>query len=110
MLEGGLMVIGKLEEFILMASLRAGPEALPSQIYLRVCEGQPKAAFGAVYTTLTRLEKKKLLAETSRVDDAGKKRRAFTITGTGRSALQEALQATASIGGYPVPGGVHAAT
>jgi DNA-binding PadR family transcriptional regulator len=98
------MVIGKLEELTLMAALRAGSEALPSEIYQRVQGGQKSAAFGAVYTTLTRLTVKGFLKETVRRDDAGRERRAFTISAGGRAALAEALQATAKIGGLSLGG------
>jgi hypothetical protein len=98
-------VIGKLEELTLLACLRAGAEALPSSIYERVLTGQKSAAFGAVYTTLTRLRDKKFLEEGAKVDGAGRERRTFTITGSGRSALAEALNAAATVGGFPTLGG-----
>lgn len=98
-------MIGKLEELTLLACLRAGEDALPSAIYERVLSGQKTAAFGAVYTTLTRLRDKKFLAEGAKVDSAGRDRRTFTITGTGRTALAEALNASAAVGGFPNLGG-----
>jgi len=97
-------MIGKLEELTLLACLRAGREALASEIYVRVAEGQTKAAFGAVYTTLTRLKDKKFVSETSIADNAGRSRRAFSITGQGKSALAEALEASAKIGGWAAEG------
>lgn len=97
-------MIGKLEELTLMACVRAGDEAVPSAIYERVLQGQESAAFGAVYTTLTRLAKKGMLAEGVRLE-AGRERRVFTITGAGRKALAEAVTAVAKVGGY-APGGL----
>lgn len=97
-------MIGKLEELTLLACLRAGREAVPSEIYARVIEGQKGAAFGAVYTTLSRLAAKRFLKETAIKDEAGRARRAFTINAAGRQALQEALDATQVIGQF-LPGG-----
>jgi predicted transcriptional regulator len=100
-----LTVIGKLEELTLLACLRAGNDALASAIYERVLSGQQNAAFGAVYTTLTRLTKKKLLDESAVKDGRGRERRGFTITGAGRRALAEALNASATVGGLSQAGG-----
>lgn len=99
-------MIGKLQELILMACVRAGPEALPSEIYERVSDGRPGAAFGAVYTTLGRMAGKAGLVEESvKVDEAGRERRAFTVTQRGRAELAAAVRATAVIGGYQIGGG-----
>ena len=97
-------MIGKLEELTLLACLRAGNDALASAVYERVVGGQPNAAFGAVYTTLTRLTKKKLLEESSIKDGRGRDRRGFSITGAGRRALAEALNASATVGGFSPAG------
>jgi len=97
-------MIGKLEELVLAASMRAGSEAVANDIYGYVLNGHPKIAFGAVYTTLTRLAKKKLVDETSITDDQGRQRRGFTINGGGRDALQEALEASAKVGGWKIGG------
>jgi len=92
-------MIGKLEELTLLACIRAGDDALPSAIYRRLLAGQKNAAFGAIYTTLGRMADKKLVAESTTIDDHGRERRTFTITGEGRTALQEALSASQKIAG-----------
>jgi hypothetical protein len=98
-------MIGKLEEIVLMACVRAGSDSIPSAIYERVLAGQKSAAFGAVYTTLGRMALKGLVEEGSR-DHGGRLRRTFTITGKGRASLDEAIQATARIGGFSIGGGL----
>lgn len=96
-------MIGKLEEIVLMALVRTGSDAVPSAVYERVTQGQKSAAFGAVYTTLGRMAAKGLVTEGVR-EVNGRERRTFTITGKGRAALDEALNATATIGGFKVGG------
>ncbi|PZQ56252.1 MAG: hypothetical protein DI555_06460 [Novosphingobium pentaromativorans] len=96
-------MIGKLEELTLLALIRSGADALASDVFARVIQGQSSAAFGAVYTTLTRLVTKGLVEETSVADDQGRKRRAFTISTGGRSALSEAISASAVVGGWETP-------
>lgn len=93
-------MIGKLEELTLLAVLRSGDNSLANDVYALVGRGQPGVAFGAVYTTLTRLVKKKLLTEMSVIDEKGRERRGFSITGSGSAALQEAINASASVGGW----------
>jgi DNA-binding PadR family transcriptional regulator len=98
-------MIGKLEELVLLGALRAGPSALASEVYERVLLGQPKASFGKVYTTLERLTVKGLLDEVARSDGKARARRGFTISGSGRMALADALDASAAVGGYSSNGG-----
>jgi len=99
-------VIGKLEELTLLAVMRAGEAALASEVYANVLKGHQTAAFGAVYTTLTRLAKKGLVEEVATTDDKRRQRRGFSISAGGRSALAEALEASASVGGWG-KGGVY---
>ena len=101
-------MIGKFEELTLMACLRVGQNGVPSDIYSRLLEGQHEVAFGAIYTTLNRLADKRLLDRGTLIDDAGRRRKTFTINGAGRAALSEAVNATAKIGGFSVPGGFDA--
>ena len=57
--------------------------------------------FSSLYTTLDRMAKKKLISESAQTD--GKERRMFTITGAGRQALHESLNATKVLGGFMLP-------
>lgn len=96
-------MIGKLEELTLLALARTRGDALANEVFSFVVQGQASAAFGAVYTTLTRLSRKGLVEETIVADEQGRKRRGFKITGGGRAALLEAITASASVGGWEVP-------
>lgn len=104
-------MLGKLEEWVLLASLQAGEDALPSEIYSRMEEakgGGKPPAFGAVYTTLGRMASKGLLSEASKTDSAGKKRRIFSVTGAGRRALIDSMDRIHSLGGFGLVGGAYA--
>lgn len=92
-------MLGKLEELTLLAVLRVGDHAVPSTVYERFRLAKRKDAFSSVYTTLGRLAAKGLLKEEV-VEENGRERRGFSITGTGKAALSDALNASAQIGGY----------
>lgn len=94
-------MIGKFEELALLALVRAGPDAYAAQVFKEMKNLESEPRFSALYTTLDRMTKKKLISESSKQDDSG--RRLFTITGAGRSALQESLNATKSLGGFAFP-------
>lgn len=95
-------MIGKLEETILLAVLRAGPNAVPSAVHDVMVDARapsaPEPAFGAVYTTLNRMAAKKMLTVGSTVDSKGRERRTFTITASGRAALDESLHTIRVLG------------
>jgi len=97
---GRIIVIGKFEELALLALVRAGPNAYAAQVFKEM-KALENVRFSALYTTLDRMAKKKLVSEAAQPDDAG--RRLFTITGAGRLALKEALSATKDLGGFALP-------
>jgi hypothetical protein len=96
-------MIGKLEETILLAALRAGANAVPSRIYDWVVSttppGEKAPAFGAVYTTIGRMADKKMLSEGKMVDEHGRDRRTFTVAAAGQSALDLSLRRSDSLRG-----------
>ncbi|CAD7336024.1 hypothetical protein FIM10_03970 [Sphingomonadales bacterium 56] len=103
-------MIGKFEESVLLAVMQAGEQALPSEIHARlegVSGGKPPA-FGAVYTTLGRMAAKGLVEEATKLDEAQRKRRCFTISGAGRRALTESMQQIRALGGFALAGGGYA--
>jgi DNA-binding PadR family transcriptional regulator len=88
-------MIGKFEELTLLALLRAGPDAHAAKVYGAMQEKLDKVPnFAALYTALDRMAKKKLVKERQSSADAGRPKRLFTITGEGRRALDEAVNAT----------------
>lgn len=103
-------MIGKLEEIVLLACLRAGQDALPSVVFEIVHNAAPKplASFASVYTTMGRLAKKGLLRESEISDAQGRSRRSFSVTGSGQQALRDALNATRDLGGFVWTGGAYA--
>jgi DNA-binding PadR family transcriptional regulator len=99
-------MLGKLEIEVLLASIQAGEGALPSEIYARIeASGGKSPAFGAVYTTLTRMVAKGLLSEKSKLDSAGRTRRAFTPTPAGKHAINDSMNRFRNLGGYALAGG-----
>lgn len=102
-------MIGKLEELVLLGCMKVGKDALPSAVYAVMSSGKKElASFASIYTTLGRLSKRGLLSENEITDGQGRQRRAFTVTGVGQAALAEAVNATHSLGGFGLPGGVYA--
>lgn len=89
-------MIGKFEENCLLALIRSGPASTPAQIHEVLCDhaGQ-EFQFGAVYTTLDRMEAKGWVKAEARTQRSGaRKRRYFTITGNGQDALSRSLKGT----------------
>jgi DNA-binding PadR family transcriptional regulator len=96
-------MIGKFEELTLLALIRAGSDSHAAKVFNALEETLPKAPqFAALYTALDRLAKKGMVSET-KDDNDPRGKRLFTITGAGRLALAEAVQASAAVGGYHVP-------
>lgn len=97
-------MIGKFEELTLLALIRAGPRSNAAKVY-NVFEENLQSApqFAALYTALDRLAKKRLISEDSD-DSTGRKMRRFTITGEGRKAVDESVNATRAIGGFAAAG------
>ena len=102
-------MIGKFEEIVLLATLKAGANAVPSTIYEHIVattpDGQRAPAFGAVYTTLNRMAEKKMLILGAMVDEKGRDRRTFTVSASGKSELRAGVQQTFSLGGLAWAGG-----
>jgi DNA-binding PadR family transcriptional regulator len=93
--------LAKLQECVLLASVQAGQRAMATAIYDRIADAHGPThtpAFGAIYTTITRLAAKGLLKEETGKDEAGRPRRLFSITAEGRSALQRSAQTMIALG------------
>lgn len=97
---GSYKVIGKFEELTLFALVKAGAQSHAAKVYevLEATQAKPPA-FAALYTALDRMTKKGLVSETKDERDPRAKR-LFTITGEGRRALDEAVNATRAINAY----------
>ncbi len=84
--------LGELEQLVLLATLRLGPDARAAGVRQELAEqGGRRVARGAVYITLDRLVKKGYLR--SRLGDpsperGGRPQRFFAITDKGKAALR----------------------
>ena len=93
-------MIGKFEELTLLALIRAGPESNAAKVYNVFEENLAEAPqFAALYTALDRMAKKGLVSE-SRSSSDPRNKRLFSITGEGRTALLEAVDASRRVGAF----------
>jgi PadR family transcriptional regulator, regulatory protein PadR len=109
-------VLPKLEEMILLAVLKHGPDTTAGVVQAALSDVTGREqAFGGVFTTLDRLAEKKFVRWKKGVSDerrGGRAPRLYTITGTGRTALVASLRATQELAhgldGMPLPAGAKA--
>jgi PadR family transcriptional regulator PadR len=108
-------VLPKLEELVLLAILKHGPEATAGDVQAALSEAVGREqSFGSIFTTMDRLTAKKFVKWRKGVSDerrGGRAPRLYTITGTGQATLFASLRATQSLvdgralGGVPIPAG-----
>jgi DNA-binding PadR family transcriptional regulator len=92
---GSKRMIGKFEELTLLALMKAGPDSHAAKVYAAMEEKLSKVPnFAALYTALDRMAKKRLVKERQSSGKEGRAKRLFTITGEGRLALDEAVNAS----------------
>jgi PadR family transcriptional regulator, regulatory protein PadR len=97
----GLDALGPLEQSVLYAILRLGDDAYGVTIRREIADQTGKdASFGAIYTTLERLEKKGFIR--SRMGEAtaargGRAKKYFEVTGAGEAALNNTEKAIAAM-------------
>jgi PadR family transcriptional regulator PadR len=91
-------MLPKLEEMILLALLKQGPDTTAGTVQAMLAEATGREqAFGAIFTTLDRLSEKKFVKWKKGLPDerrGGRAPRLYTITGTGRTELGASLRAT----------------
>ena len=89
--------LGELEQLVLLAIARLGDDAYGVTVRKEIAARTRRSlAFGSIYTTLTRLEEKGLVA--SHLGDptperGGRRKKHFVISAAGRRALQRSLNA-----------------
>jgi DNA-binding PadR family transcriptional regulator len=108
-------VLPKLEEMILLAILKHGPDTTAGDVQAALSEAlETEQAFGSIFTTLERLSAKKFVKWRKGLPDArrgGRAPRLYTITAAGQATLIASLRATRSLargtrlGDVPVPDG-----
>jgi PadR family transcriptional regulator, regulatory protein PadR len=109
------VMLPKLEEMILLALLKQGPDTTTGEVQAMLSQATGREqAFGGIFTTLDRLTEKKFVKWKKGLPDqrrGGRAPRLYTITGTGRAALVSSLRATqilangTAVGVAPVPAG-----
>jgi PadR family transcriptional regulator, regulatory protein PadR len=94
-------LLPKLEEMILLAVLKHGPDATAGRVQAVLSEAaRREQSFGSVFTTLDRLTAKKLVKWHKGQPDperGGRAPRLYTVTGAGQSTLIASLRATNSL-------------
>lgn len=93
--------LGDFEQLVLLAVLRLGPEAYGAAIIREIEERTGRdVAVGAMYTTLERLARKRLVE--ARVGEptaarGGRRKKHYAVTTPGKRALGEAYRALAAM-------------
>ena len=100
------VVLGDLEQLVLLAVLRLNDGAYAVPVRAEICERAGRdVSRGAIQVTLDRLERKGLLRSRlggPTAERGGKAKRMFTMTAAGSNALQAALDGTrAMLDGLP---------
>jgi PadR family transcriptional regulator PadR len=82
------VLLGSLEEQVLLAVVRTGEDAYGMNVRRELAEVTGRdVAIGAVYATLDRLEAKGLAGSSRAVSAEGASRRIFAVTGLGARSL-----------------------
>jgi PadR family transcriptional regulator len=107
-------MLAKLEEMILFAVYRHGPEATAADVQAALSEAIGKEqAFGSVFTTLERLGAKKMVRWKKGEPEkrrGGRAPRLYEITASGEHALRATLQASRALVGGEAFGRLAGAT
>ena len=93
-------MLGKLEEITMLGVVQAGAGATAANVYKEIAAEGKVSAFGAVFTTLDRLEDKKFLRSKIRMVATGtgqKERKVYELTGVGQRTLRESLAVTRNL-------------
>ncbi len=93
--------LGEFEQIVILAILRLGDEAYGMTVRREIeARTSRDCSIGAIYATLERLEKKRLVRsrETSPTEErGGRARRTYQVTASGQQALEETQKALASM-------------
>src|SRR5687768_598780 len=89
-------MLGELEQVVMLALLRVGPEAygVPVRDEIERCTGRD-LTLGTIYKTLTRLEDKGLVASWTGEPTAqrgGRRKKHYKATGAGRVAVRQSIE------------------
>jgi DNA-binding PadR family transcriptional regulator len=94
-------MLPKLEETILLLVLKAGPDTTAGDVQAALSEALGKEqSFGAVFTTLDRLSRKKFVKWHKGEPDpnrGGRAPRLYTVTALGQTTLKASLRPTLTL-------------
>ena len=89
--------LGELEQLVLLAIARLGDDAYGVTVRKEIATRTRRdLSFGSVYTTLTRLEAKGLVAShlgEPTAERGGRRKKHYSVSAAGRRALQRSLHA-----------------
>jgi predicted transcriptional regulator len=104
------VMLPKLEEMILLAVLKHGPDVTAGDVQAALSQAAGREqGFGAVFTTLDRLTDKKYVKwkkGTPEERRGGRAPRLYTVTGTGQAVLISSLRTTHNLAAGLEVGGV----
>ena len=93
--------LGELEQLILLAILRLGDDAYGITVQQEIAgRGARPVSLGAVYSTLSRLEEKGLVATRAgepTPSRGGRRKKLYTVRASGREALRGSLAAVRAL-------------
>lgn len=102
------MSLGDLEQLVLLAILRLSPEAYGISVQQEIAaRARPDVTLGAVYSALTRLEQKGLVAAKIGPPTpvrGGRSKKLYGVTGAGKAAIRDSLHALRSLSRGLTPG------
>lgn len=90
-------MLGKFEELTLLSVIGAGAPATAVNVFNFMSDGREVSSFGSFFTTLDRLEGKKLVEVQEKEIQTGtgkKRRKVYTVTKAGQKRLRESLEIT----------------
>ncbi len=93
--------LGEFEQLVILAVLRLGDSAYGMTVHREIKDtARRHTSFGAIYTTLERLEEKGLVSSSvgeATSERGGKAKRYFRVNAAGVRALKETLRSTESM-------------
>lgn len=86
--------LGEFEYLVMLALLRLKDDAYGMAVRREIEDrARRSVSIGSVYATLDRLETKGLVRAEPRIDDSGRARKSFALTGLGAEAMRERIDA-----------------
>lgn len=101
-------MVGTTEQNILVALAATGPRTTAADIYRHMesaYDDNELPSFGAFYTALVRMHKKKWVKADEDIDERGNDRKYYQISAAGRRAVTQSVRTTWRLGAQALLGG-----